>query len=309
MLRTSPAKLRQTLQALEQATLDHAVWRDHMLRVISGRRAPDPRDLAPEPHRRCLFGRWYFEHALPELRALRSFAMIGAEHEEQHRLAADILRRLDAGETVARSSVEEFEEASARLAYALYFIQREIECALNSRDALTDADNAGELLRDLREWQVLARQRHRQCSLALMALDDDPVRPVAGAEATEALAAAVRIVTSYLRLSDRVFRYDEQRFLIRFSGTGLEPARTVVARLREALVRSLTSTAPDGAERPVTASFGVALLDPDVDALESIDRADQALTLARAAGGNRSITWDPSVTTGRLRRLETKDVR
>jgi hypothetical protein len=47
-----------------------------------------------------------------------------------------------------------------------------------------------------------------------------------------------------------------------------------------------------------------------VDALESIDRADQALTLAKAAGRNRMIAWDPSVTTGvRLRRLEMKDVQ
>jgi hypothetical protein len=47
-----------------------------------------------------------------------------------------------------------------------------------------------------------------------------------------------------------------------------------------------------------------------VNPLESIDRADQALTLAKAAGRNRMITWDPSITTGvRLRRLEVKDVQ
>ena len=51
------------------------------------------------------------------------------------------------------------------------------------------------------------------------------------------------------------------------------------------------------------------MLDPDVEALECVDRADQALTLARTAGRNRMIVWDPSVTTGvRLRRLDVKDV-
>ena len=60
---------------------------------------------------------------------------------------------------------------------------------------------------------------------------------------------------------------------------------------------------------PVTESFGLALLDPDVGVLETIDRADQALTLARTSGRNRVIVWDPSVTTGvRMRRLEPKDV-
>ncbi len=57
-----------------------------------------------------------------------------------------------------------------------------------------------------------------------------------------------------------------------------------------------------------TASFGLALLDPEVSVLESIDRADQALLLAKAAGRNRVISWDPSVTTGaRLTRLKTDD--
>ena len=64
-----------------------------------------------------------------------------------------------------------------------------------------------------------------------------------------------------------------------------------------------------GMPSDVTTSFGIAMLDPEVDALESVDRADQALMLARAAGGNRVITWDPSVTTGvRLQRLELKDL-
>jgi PleD family two-component response regulator len=81
-------------------------------------------------------------------------------------------------------------------------------------------------------------------------------------------------------------------------------------RLREAVAHGFTSVGVDGVALPVTASFGVAPLDPEVDAMESIDRADQALTLAKAAGRNRIIAWDPSITTGvRLRRLEVKDVQ
>jgi diguanylate cyclase (GGDEF)-like protein len=303
--------LQEALEKLEQATLDHAVWRDHLVRVVSGRHAPDARDLADDAHRQCLFGRWYFEHALPELRGLQSFAMVGAEHETQHRIAAQLLRSLAAGVPVARATIEEFEEASARLGYAMYFIRREIECALNSRDTLTDAHSSGEMVRDLREWHALARQPGRQCCIALMEVDEDrgADAPFGRSAAAQALVSAVRIVAAHLRLSDKVFRYDERKFLIRLSGTGLEPGKTVIARLREAVTRGLTTVGADGVPRPVTASFGVALLDPEVEALESVDRADQALTLARTAGGNRMITWDPSVTTGaRLRRLEMKGV-
>ena len=312
MLRTKLSFLQSALEQLQQATLDHAAWRDHLLRVVSGRQPCEPADLAPDAHRHCLFGRWYFERTLPELRALPSFTMIGAEHENQHRIAARLLRSLSERVPVDRMVIEEFEEASGRFSYALYFIRREIECALNSRDALTDAHSSGEMVRDLREWHALARQPGRQCCIALMELDD--LRKIDAAHAhsvsAQTLVTAVKIIAAHLRLSDKVFRYDESKFLIRLSGTDLTPAKTVIMRLRETVRSGLASVGADGVALHVTASFGIALLDPAVDALESVDRADQALTLAKAAGGNRMITWDPSVTTGvRLRRLEMKDVQ
>jgi diguanylate cyclase len=112
-----------------------------------------------------------------------------------------------------------------------------------------------------------------------------------------------------MRLTDQLFHYDAGKFLIRLSGTDLASARVLILRLSETIMHGVASAGAEGAAFPVTASFGIALLDPEVDALESIDRADHALTLAKAAGRNRVIAWDPSVTTGvRLRRLELKDV-
>ncbi len=172
MLTTNPSMLHLALKQLEQATLDHAAWRDHLLRVISGRLPCDQDDLAPDAHRRCLFGQWYFRWALPELRELPSFAMIGAEHQNQHRIAATLLRSVLARVPVGRAAIEEFEEASARLSFALYFVRREIESALHSRDALTEAHSSGYMMRDLHEWHGLASQPGRQCCIALMEIDD-----------------------------------------------------------------------------------------------------------------------------------------
>jgi diguanylate cyclase len=223
-----------------------------------------------------------------------------------------MLRRLAAGLPVGRMAIDEFEEAGARMSYALCFIRREIECALHSRDALTDAHSSGDMLRDLREWHALARRPGRQCCIALMELDDvHGVNETHGySVGAQALVTAVKIVAAHLRLTDKVFRYDDRKFLIRLSGTDLASGKKVIMRLRDAVTHGLTPVGADGVAIPMTASFGMALLDPDVDALESIDRADQALTLAKVAGRNRMITWDPSVTTGvRLRRLEVKDVQ
>lgn len=312
MLRAKQVILQTALEQLEQATLDHAVWRDHLLRVIARRRPCDPKDLAADAHRRCQFGQWYFAQALPALRELPSFAMIGAEHEAQHRIAARLLRCVLANLPVERVAIDEFEEASARLSYALCFIRREIECALHSRDALTDAHSSGEMVRDLREWHALTRLPGRQCCIALMEVDD-----VLNINAThgysvgaQALVTAVKIIAAQLRHPDKVFRYDASKFLIRLSGTNLTAGKAVITRLRDAVARGLTLVGADGVAVHLTASFGMASLDPEVDAMESIDRADQALTLAKVAGGNRMITWDPSITTGvRLRRLEVKDVQ
>jgi diguanylate cyclase (GGDEF)-like protein len=167
------------------------------------------------------------------------------------------------------------------------------------------------MLRDLREWHALSRQPGRQCCITLMELDNvRQINAIHGdSTGAKGLVTAVKIIAAHLRLSDKVFRYDTSKFLIRLSGTDLASGKTVIMRLREAVTRGLTSVGTDGVEFQMTASFGIAMLDPEVDALESIDRADQALTLAKAAGRNRMITWDPSVTTGvRLRRLEMKDV-
>jgi diguanylate cyclase (GGDEF)-like protein len=311
MLRMSQSTLQQALEQLEQATLDHAAWRDHLVRVISDREPIGMNDLAPDAHRHCPFGRWYYEHASSGLRALSSFAMLGAEHEDQHRIAARLLRSLVAGVPIGRQSIDEFEEASARLSYALYFLRREIECALDRRDTLTDAHSSGEMVRDLREWHALARLPGRQCCLALMEVDRtrELAALLGDAAVAQARTAAVNLVAGRLRLSDRIFRYDESKFLIRLSGTGLEAGNAVTRRLREALERELAPLAAAGAPVPVTVSFGIAMLDPEVGALESVDRADQALTLAQTSGGNRVISWDPSVTTGaRLPRLQARDV-
>lgn len=310
MLTSDPAALRQALEELKEATLDHVVWRDQFLRAISGRQPWDPGDLAQDAHLRCQFGRWYFGRALPELRALPSFAMIGAEHGHVHRVAARLLGQLAAGSRPGRADIEDFEEACGRLSFGLYFIRREIECAVGSRDISTDAYSTSDMLRDLREWHALARQPARQCCIALMELDDDAAGGHGHELQTRVLVTAVKAVSVQLRLADKVFRYQGSKFLIRLSGTDLATGRVVIARLRDTVVRRLEAIGAEGRATGMSVSFGVAMIDPAVDVLESLDRADQALTLARTAGKNQMICWDPSVTTGvRLRRLEVRELK
>jgi PleD family two-component response regulator len=84
----------------------------------------------------------------------------------------------------------------------------------------------------------------------------------------------------------------------------------VIRRVRDGLERRSLVDGPDGSALRVTASFGLALLDPEVSVEDSIERADQALLLAKTAGRNRAISWDASVTTStRMRRLRIEDIK
>ena len=100
-----------------------------------------------------------------------------------------------------------------------------------------------------------------------------------------------------------MFRYGGDEFLVALSGADLTTAHEVVSRVRLGLAGRFLITGPEGSAMQVTASFGLALLDPDEDVSESIGRADQALLLAKTAGRNRAVAWDASVTTGTRWRL------
>ena len=74
----------------------------------------------------------------------------------------------------------------------------------------------------------------------------------------------------------------------------------MIGHIREQLAAAPHIESPAGHRVATTASFGLALLEPDISVEESIDRADKALLVAKAAGRNRVCSWDPAVTTGAL---------
>lgn len=309
MHRTNPAALQVVLAELERAVHAHTKWREHALHVFAGRLSVNPHDLEADSHLRCGFGAWHFRQAPAALRELPSFAMLGAEHEAQHAVAGRLMAALAAGEQLAPADREEFEESSARVNFGLHYIRRELECLIRSRDTLTDAYSSGEMLRELREWRAAARNPGRDCCVVILEPDGlDEMNACHGYQlGAQAIRDTVQIVARNLRDSDKVYRHDGNRFLILLAQTNLASGKMVIERLREVLKRRLSLVDTHGSSVEMSVSFGVALLDPQVDALESIDRADQALTLAKTAGKGKIICWDPSVTTGvRLRRLEEK---
>lgn len=130
----------------------------------------------------------------------------------------------------------------------------------------------------MREWRALSQRGVQQCCIVCMNVDNRK------------------------EINDT---YGRDEFLIARPGADLAMGQAVVKRVRDGLVSSPLPTGRIGAAIRATASFGLALLNPDVSVQVSIERTDPALLLAKAAGRNRATSWDPCVTTGtRLQRLE-----
>jgi diguanylate cyclase (GGDEF)-like protein len=307
MHRIDPPTLRKAAEQIRRATEEHSEWHENLLRSIFCGQEIVREDLAPFAHRWCCIGRWYYERVPPELRGYKSFAALGTEHEHLHAVAARMLREAEAGRQAARADFDELVAASARLRVAIESLRASIEAALANRDPLTGAYGRVEMVPELIELHEQTRCDGKPCCIVFMDVDhlkrinDEHGHQVGNA----VLAGVVRQLESQLRPQDKLFRYGGDEFLITLPGADLAAGHTVVTRIRESLAHNVLITDPLGTALRVTASFGLALLDAEVDVPECVARADQALILAKTAGRNRAILWDPSVTTStRWRQLQ-----
>ena len=302
MFGTDAAILRATLQQLRQATQDHVSWHENLIRAIVCRLPCDPGELADYAHRNCRFGQWYYAEASAELRAQAVFAAMEAEHERVHRIAASLLRDAAANVPIDGAAYDEFMAASDHLHMELDSLRHEVEDILNGSDVLTGACGRRQLLPELREWHELAKRKLQCCCIAFMDMDhlkeiNDTHGHTVG---DQILAGAVRYVTGHLRPYDKVFRYGGDEFLISLPGIDLPDAQHLVERISAGFGQQSFVVCAGGRPIHATASFGLALLDPDVSIEESIDRADKALLAAKTAGRDRAVRWDPGITTGAI---------
>lgn len=312
MRKIDPARLGEALDQLVQAARAHSDWQEKILEAIVHSLPLEPSALSGGAQLGCRFNRWYFDRAPAELWGHPAYAALGVEHWRLHRLTDRLLHKL---ETDAPIDVEEFDQLIAgneRLHATLGSLRQAIEEAIRNLDATTGVAARAGMQIDLRAWRELAARGVQKCSIVIVDLDRfGAINDAHGrAFGDELLAATAGRLVRLLRPFDKVYRYGADEFLIALPGADLAMSQSVIKGLREGLAGSPSLRTPDGTELMVTASFGLASLDPEVGAEESVERAEQALLLAKTAGGNRAISWDPSVTTGvRLPRLQLDDIK
>ena len=286
---------------LDQAIYAHEQWTEDIYAALVCHLHADKRDLGDEPWRNCRFGQWYYASVSTKLADWAGFGEVEIEHERMHRYATSLLRASEQGRPISLQDYERFISALKRTRLEIQSLKRELEVALYNIDALTGVPGRLQMLQKLREHREFVVRGIHPCTIAMLDVDKfKTVNDVHGHLAGDhVLVAIASYVQAHLRPYDIIFRYGGEEFLLCLPEIDLEAGREICDRLRIEL-GGLPHEANGGSGFQVTVSIGVAELGADYAIEEAINRADQALLAAKAAGRNRVLAWNPSYASNHL---------
>ena len=166
-------------------------------------------------------------------------------------------------------------------------LEQELE-RLAQVDSLTGAMTRSAF--DQRLTEEIERARRLEHPLALLLADLDHFKQVNdtwGHHAGDvALRGFVAVCQEEFRKYDLVGRLGGEEFALLLPDTGIDAAVAAAERLRAAMARCPIDPGVPGQTFHITVSIGVAQLHATDDASKLIQRADQALYAAKAAGRN-----------------------
>jgi len=206
------------------------------------------------------------------------------------RIVEDITERVQA-EDELHLSKEALEAANLALQTAL---TREKQ--LSHTDVLTGINNRRFLFELAeREFDIATRYRH---PFSVMMFDIDHFKGVndtfGHAVGDQILQRVTQIACAELRSADVIGRYGGEEFVIMLPMTDAQQVYPVAERIR-AGVAALRVPTPKG-DASVTISIGIAetILKPQDESVDkAIRRADEAMYVAKQAGRNRTVIFDP----------------
>ncbi len=199
-----------------------------------------------------------------------------------------ISRPIDPNELIARSLTQiRRKRYNDRLRASL---QQTIELAVT--DPLTGLNNRRYLENHMKTLFARATARGRPLSICVADLDrfksiNDTYGHDAGDEVLKQFAARVR---STVRGADLACRFGGEEFVVVMPDTDGEAAQGIAERLRIAVERDAFELRGKGIRISVTASMGIATVDPNVRTPEQLfKKADEALYEAKHRGRNRVV--------------------
>jgi diguanylate cyclase len=295
MFTRTPAELQVLISNVDQAIYNHDRWYDALIATLMCHLPYDEHDVHEESFRRCRFGQWLYSEGQRLLNDHASYAAIEGEHRRMHQLATRLLLTANEGIQIGVQDYELFTSAVKSLRLEATTLKRELGDLLSNVDPLTGVNSRTLLLTVLRELHALVKRKVMPCSVVMMDLDHfKPINDTYGHQAGDrVLIDSARFVMQHLRPYDKVFRYGGEEFVLTLQNESSEVALGTVNHLREGLAKMPIHH--NNMLIGVTASFGVAPLDPDYSVEQSLDHADQALYAAKSEGRNRAEVWKAAV--------------
>jgi diguanylate cyclase (GGDEF)-like protein/putative nucleotidyltransferase with HDIG domain/PAS domain S-box-containing protein len=167
---------------------------------------------------------------------------------------------------------------------------RELKLAA-SRDALTSVANRGELETQLTLLVNDFNNKKKKQTFSVIFLDIDHFKPVndtyGHAAGDQVLIETARLMQHETYSGELVGRYGGEEFVILCPSTKLDQAYKRAERIRQAISRREISHLGG---RSITASFGVAQMEPGDSVASLFRRADRALYISKEGGRNRTTT-------------------
>lgn len=154
------------------------------------------------------------------------------------------------------------------------------------KDALTGIGNRAALNEALSRETELAQRHHR--SLGMIVFDIDHFKKIndtyGHATGDCLLKTITRAAEDTIRLSDQLFRYGGEEFIVLLPETGIKGVKRLAERIRRNV--EAMECVCEGHHIKMTASFGVATLTQDENEDSFFIRADKALYQAKHEGRN-----------------------
>ncbi len=154
---------------------------------------------------------------------------------------------------------------------------------LNTIDPLTKACNRTKMIADFDQWSAYCRRYHQPLSLALFDIDHfKRINDEHGHQlADRVLIDLVSLIKEQLRKTDIIARWGGDEFVVMLPGVAPWQAEQVLRRIRQRLHEK-----PLIGSAPVTCSFGLTGLVPEVTLDALIREADALMYQAKRSGGD-----------------------
>lgn len=290
----TPLDPAEVLETIDAAIEENAEWLQQWHRAIICGEAPDNRIVSEYAQYLSRFGSWMDlnrDRGILDQAAFRDLARI---HEDMHQFGRFLAIKSGEGKRLPTVEYDAFAEKVQQFNAQARRIRDAFRKALSELDPLTGLHNRQTMI------AVLERERERAvrtgASLCIALADIDHFKAVNDMHGHAAGDFVLRTVAGRflgkLRPYDDIFRYGGEEFLICLPGADYAAAAEIVERLRLSL-DELPVLLPDDTSLPLTASFGLCLVDRGTVLKQTIEHADRALYRAKREGRNRLVTWSP----------------